>query len=309
MAKNIGSILLLTFVLSFVRADEYERQWNTPPELTPESIVKILDNEEPQMRLLSLIPVTATVSLIAGNNNAHSVSLGASLDGVSFSESNSHNRLTGYETDGSSVSVSKSATVSAGLSGISTAGAEAYNNGNNAKTESHSFSFGQATATSFGTIENGQAITGAASSAGISQSFTMGGNRKQFSQAGIVNVRYPTWSNIGPNNGYIDQRFNRPTLIISKPWDETNRPTLNIDAHDTSRQEQKPTVHIHKWQPNHRISRPDFSIKHQLHDIRTNQNHGSINLQIQSKDFKQKYSGSDLISDLAQTVDELFDIV
>ncbi|XP_011052724.1 PREDICTED: uncharacterized protein LOC105145080 [Acromyrmex echinatior] len=328
MAKNIGSILLLTFALSFVRADEYERQWNTPPELTPESIVKILDNEESQMRLLSLIPVTATVSLTAGNNNAHSVSLGASLDGISFSESKSHNRPMGYDTDGSSVSVSKSATVSAGLSGISTASAEAYNNGNNAKTKSHSLSFGQSTATSFGTIENGQAITGAASSTGISQSFTIGDNRRQFSQAGAVNTQHPTWSNIGPNNGYIDQRFNRPTLtisntdpnaryndqrfnrptlIISKPWDETNRPTLNIDVSDTSRQEQKPTIHIHKWQPNRRISRPDFSIKPQLHDIRNDRNHGSISLQIEGKDFK--HSGSDLISDLAQTVDELFDIV
>ncbi|KYQ55600.1 hypothetical protein ALC60_05522 [Trachymyrmex zeteki] len=330
MMKNIGSILLLTFALSFVRADKHEQQWNTPPELTPESIVKILDNEEPQMRLLSLIPVTATVSLTTGNNNAHSVSLGASLDSISLSESNSHNRPTGYETDGSSVSVSKLATVSPGLSGISTAGAEAYNNGNNVKTESHSLSFGQATATSFGTIENGQAITGAASSAGISQSFTIGGNRRQFSQAGTVNARYPTWSNIGPNNGYNDQRFNRPTLtisntdpnngynnqrfnqptlIISKPWDETNRPTLNIDASGTSRQEQKPTIHIHKWQPNRRVSRPDFSIKHQLHDSRNDRNHGSISLQIESKDFKQEYSGSDLISDLAQTVDKLFDIV
>lgn len=104
----------------------------------------------------------------------------------------------------SPVSVSKSATVSAGLSGISTAGAEAYSDSNNAKTESHSFSFGQATATSFGTIENGQAITGAASSAGLSQSLTTGDNRRQFSQASAINVRYPyrpTWSNVAPNNG------------------------------------------------------------------------------------------------------------
>jgi len=105
----------------------------------------------------------------------------------------------------SSVSVSKSTTVSAGLSGISTAAAEAYNNGNNAKTKSHSLSFGQSTATSFGTIENGQAITGAASSTGLSQSFTISDNRRQFSQVGAVNMQYPTWSNIGPNNGYIGE--------------------------------------------------------------------------------------------------------
>ncbi|XP_011707346.1 PREDICTED: uncharacterized protein LOC105462445 [Wasmannia auropunctata] len=312
MAKSIGSILLLIFALSFIWADEHERRWNTPPELT--SVVKILDNEEPQTRLLSFIPATTTVSLNAGNNNAHSVSLGAGLDGISLSGSNSYNHPKGY---GSSISVSKSATVSAGLSGISTASAEAYSNGNNAKTESHSFSFGQATATSFGTNENGQAITGAASSAGTSQSSTIGGNHRQFSQAGTVNVRYPyssTWSNISPNNGYNDHRFNRPTLTIStKPRDET-LPTLNIDVSSTSntRQEQEPTVHIYKWRPNHRVSRPDFSIDFQLHDPRNGRTHGSPSLQIESKDSKnskQGYSDSDLISDLAETVGELFDIV
>ncbi|XP_024882465.1 epidermal growth factor receptor substrate 15 homolog isoform X1 [Temnothorax curvispinosus] len=308
MAKSIDSVLLLTFALLFVRADEHER-WNTPPELTPES-VKILNNEEPQTRLFSFVP-TATVSLNAGNNNAHSVSLGASLDGISLSESNTYNHPTGYGLDGSSVSVSKSATVSAGLSGISTASAEAHSNGNNAKTESHSFSFGQATATSFGTIENGQTITGAISSAGSSQSSTTGGNRRQFSQTGAVNARYPywpTWSNIGPNNGHNDQRFNRPTLTVSKPCDET-RPTLNIDAPDAFRREQNPTIHIYKWRPNHRVSRPSFSIEHQLDDSRNGRIHGSTNLQIESKDSKQGYSDGDLISDLAQTVGELLDIV
>jgi len=117
----------------------------------------------------------------------------------------------------SSVSASKSATVSAGLSGISTASAEAYSNSNNAKTESHSLSFGQATATSFGTIENGQAITGAASSAGTSQSFTIG-NHRQFSQASAVNTRYPywpTWSNIGPNNGHNGECTINVIILLS----------------------------------------------------------------------------------------------
>lgn len=82
------------------RIDEHERRWNTPPKLTPESVVKMLNDEEPQTRLLSLIPLTATVSLNAGNNNAHSVSLGASLDGVSLSKSNSYSHPTGYGIDG-----------------------------------------------------------------------------------------------------------------------------------------------------------------------------------------------------------------
>lgn len=78
---------------------------------------------------------------------------------------------------------------------------------------------------------------------------------------------------------------------------------------DTPKREQKPTVHIYKWRPNHRISRPDFSIEHQLHDPRNDRIHGSTSLKIESKDSTQEYSESDLISDLAQTVGEFFDIV
>lgn len=110
------------------------------------------------------------------------------------------------------VSISKTTTLSAGLSGISTAGAEAHSNGNNAKTESHSLSLGQAAATSFGVIENGHATTGAASSVGTSQSFAAsdgdgGGSRGQsFSQTGPVIAQYgqkrPSWSNVGPSNVY-----------------------------------------------------------------------------------------------------------
>lgn len=97
-------------------------------------------------------------------------------------------------------------------------------------------------------------------------------------------------------------------MTISKPCDET-RPTLNIYAPGTFRREQKPTIHIYKWQPNHRVSRPDFLIEHQLRDSTNDQIHGSTSLQIESKDSKQEYSDRDLISDLAQTVGELFDIV
>lgn len=96
-------------------------------------------------------------------------------------------------------------------------------------------------------------------------------------------------------------------MTVSKPYDET-RPTLNIDSPGTLR-EQKPTIHIYKWRPNHRVFRPDISIEHQLHDSRNSQIHGSTSFQIESKDSKQEYSGSDLISDFAQTVGELFDIV
>ncbi|XP_029661873.1 uncharacterized protein LOC115234718 isoform X2 [Formica exsecta] len=280
MAKNVGSILLLTFVLSFAQADEHEQRRNTPPELTPESVVKTLSDEKPETRLLSFNPVTATVSLNAGRNNAHSVSLGASLDGISLSESNSYNHPTKYGIDESPVSVSKSTSVAAGLSGISTAGAKAYSDGSNAKTESHSHNFDQATATSFGIVENGRAITGAASSVGASQSSaaTSGNRRQFFSQTDAVRAQYPyrpIWNNVGPNNGHNDQRFNRPTLTIWKPYDGT-RPTLDIDVYGSSRREEKPTIHIHKWRPDHQIfSRPGLSIEHQPRDSWNDQTRGS----------------------------------
>ncbi|XP_011632170.1 uncharacterized protein LOC105423903 [Pogonomyrmex barbatus] len=266
----------------------------------------MFDDEESQTHLLSLVPVKATVNLNTGHNNAHSVSLGASgIDGISLSESDSYNRPAG-----SPISVSKS--VSAGLSGISTAGAKAYTDGDNDKTESHSFSFGQATATSFGVIENGQTITGAASSVGTSQSSaTTGDNRGQsFSQAGAVSAQYPyrpTWNNVGPNNGPNDQYFNQPTFIVSR--DET-RPTLNIGVPGISIQEQKPTIHVSEWRPHHReFFRPSLSIEYQLHNSRNDPADRSSSFHVGSKDSKQGYYNSDIISDLAQTVGKLFDII
>ncbi|XP_032662800.1 uncharacterized protein LOC116840328 [Odontomachus brunneus] len=312
MARSVGGILLLATVLSFTRADEraqfrneHERRWNTPPELTPESVVKMSSNGEPQARLLSLIPVTATISLNAGHNNAHSVSLGASLDGISLSESNSYNHPAGFRNDGSSVSVSKSTSVSAGLSGISTSGAKAYSNGNDAKTESHSLSFGQAAASSFGVVENGQAITGAASSVGISQSSAVSGASQgtSFSQVGAASVQYPnrpTWNNVGPSRDYNDRRVGRPTLTISKPHDG-RRPTLSIETHDTSRHQQTPTIHIYKWQSDQRgLPRPSLSIEHDLrpHESWNGQSHGSPSLQVGVVASPYGFSASDSASQI-----------
>lgn len=76
--------------------DERERRWNTPPELTSRSAVKTPG--ESRSHPLSLIPVTATISLNAGHdNNAHSVSLGAGTDGISLSGSNTYNRPGSYD--------------------------------------------------------------------------------------------------------------------------------------------------------------------------------------------------------------------
>lgn len=121
----------------------------------------------------------------------------------------------------SPVSVSKSTTFSAGLSGISTAGAGAYSNGKDAKTQSHSLSFGQAAATSFGAVENGRAITGAASSVGTSQSSAVSGasQGQSFSQAGAVSVQYPnrpTWNNVAPSYGHNGKYYYRRRISGKK---------------------------------------------------------------------------------------------
>lgn len=67
---------------------ENERRWNTPPKLTPEQAdgKSNFDNESPQPRFL---PFSASFTLSSGgtSNNAHSLSVGGSEDGISFSQS------------------------------------------------------------------------------------------------------------------------------------------------------------------------------------------------------------------------------
>ncbi|KAH0952465.1 hypothetical protein HN011_012441 [Eciton burchellii] len=290
MARCVAIVLLQVHVLSFALADlgavfrkEHERRWNTPPELTPGSVKR---SSEEETRLLSLVsfPVTANIGLNSGSS-AHAVSLAASLDGVSLSESNSYDYPMRHGVEGSAVSVSKSTTVSAGLSGISSAGARAYSDGNNAETESHSVSFGQTSATAHGAVENGRAITNAASSAGISRSSAVSGADRFLSREGVAlaSARYPNrprWSNVGPNNGQ-NGRLDRSSLIISQSHSGA-RPSLNIDAHDTSRQEQRPRIRIYKWQPNRGVfPRPSLSIEHhQPHHSWSDQSRGSAGLQV-----------------------------
>lgn len=66
--------------------EEDERRWNTPPELTPEPIEKSRSAGGQQGRFL---PFSASFSLSAGENNAHSLSVGANNGGVSLSQSTS----------------------------------------------------------------------------------------------------------------------------------------------------------------------------------------------------------------------------
>lgn len=63
------------------------------------------------------------------------------------------------------------------------------------------------------------------------------------------------------------QHLSRPTLTISRPYDGIQPLTLNIDAQGTIGRDQKPTIHIYKWRPNHRVfPRPSLSIEH--HELR-----------------------------------------
>lgn len=98
------------------------------------------------------------------------------------------------------------------------------------------------------------------------------------------------------NFNISDRRFNRPTLTIWKPHDG-RRPTLNIDAFDTSRREEKPTIRIHKWRPDHRIfSRPDLSIEHQPRDPWNDQIRGSPSLRVSSSSSSYGFSAGDPVS-------------
>lgn len=96
-----------------------------------------------------------------------------------------------------------------------------------------------------------------------------------------------------------DLKFNildRPTLTIWKPHDGT-RPTLNIDAFDASRREEKPTIRIHTWRPDHRIfSRPGLSIEHKPRNSWNDQTHGSTGRQVSSNSFSYGFSTGDPVS-------------
>lgn len=68
---------------------------------------------------------------------------------------------------------------------------------------------------------------------------------------------------------------------------------MNINAFGTSRREERPTIHIHTWRPDHRIfSRPDLSIEHQPRDPWNHQIRGSPSLRVSSNSSSYGFSGS-----------------
>lgn len=98
----------------------------------------------------------------------------------------------------------------------------------------------------------------------------------------------------------LDRPFSRPTLTISKPYDHSIhgiRPTLNIGIPDIPRREQKPTIHIYKWRPNHRVlPRPNLSIEHQQHNSWNSETYGSIGPELRISSNSDSYATGDSIS-------------
>ncbi|XP_046421192.1 uncharacterized transmembrane protein DDB_G0289901-like [Neodiprion fabricii] len=221
MAKRVSIVFLSASILCFAGtlADdriffnaEDERRWNTPPELIPESVGKSkVAPADPQGRFL---PFSASFSLSAGENNAHSLNVGANDGGVSLSQSASQADSFGsFGGKGPGLSASQSSSFSAGLTGISASDSNAFNLnhpifGGTSQANSNSFSLGEATATSHGGANNGHATSGAQSNVGgVSSGATSGaggghssagGEASAFEYQGHRQGR-PIWTNFGPN--------------------------------------------------------------------------------------------------------------
>ncbi|XP_012255936.2 uncharacterized transmembrane protein DDB_G0289901-like [Athalia rosae] len=214
--------------------DEDERRWNTPPVLIPEPLVKSNAAGRPDGRFL---PFSASFSLSAGASNAHSLSVGANEGGVSLSQSASHaDTLGSFNSHGSGLSASQSSSFSSGLSGISASDANAFNLnhpifGGTSQANSNSFSLGDATATSQGNSNNGQANSGAQSGVGgVSSGGTStagSGHSSAGSQASASEYHgRPTWSNFGPNTNWNHQGNSpnwRPSQGQSGNFGQNNR--------------------------------------------------------------------------------------
>ncbi|XP_034934813.1 putative protein TPRXL [Chelonus insularis] len=223
----------------------YERRWNTPPELISKaSRTEDQNSNTPQARFL---PFSASFTLNAGSSNTHSLSVGSNNEGISLSQSQSSSSSP-FRNGSSGISASQSTSFSAGLSGISASDANAFNLnhpifGGNSKANSNSFTLGQATSTAHGKVVNNQAITGAHSSVGsphssVSSSASSSAGNYQTSSAAEATAlaahhgqghqrEKPSWINIRPNYSTEYQRF----TSTSSPWSQhsqENNPSLQI---------------------------------------------------------------------------------
>ncbi|KAK0179068.1 hypothetical protein PV327_007893 [Microctonus hyperodae] len=224
--------------------EENVRRWNTPPELTvnrgkPET--NLNDDNTPQARF---IPFSASFTLNPNENNAHSLSVGGTSDGISLSQSQSSS--SGHFGNAKpSNSVSQSSSFSAGLSGISASDASAFNLnhpifGTKSKTNTNSFALGHATASAHGNIVNNQAITGAQSSVDSQDHHSLvssgasstAGNHQSATDASASHGQghgngKPSWTNIRP---YYEIERQRPHAS-QKPHENWYQNTQNNPSH------------------------------------------------------------------------------
>ncbi|XP_057326668.1 serine-rich adhesin for platelets-like [Microplitis mediator] len=237
MARYRPFIYFLFFVITFtsiladrVHFEEERQRWNTPPELVPvgsERNENENNSDNPQARFL---PFTASFTLNTGANNAHSLSVGGSDEGISLSQSQSSSSSF-FENSRPGISASQSTSFSAGLAGISASDANSLSlnhpifgrdGGNSAN--SNSYSWGEANSSSAGKVVNNQAITSAQSSVGSSSnsvssgaSSSAGNFASSASNAGTsANRDHSSW-NIHPN--YQNQHFNNP---YTRPQETTS---------------------------------------------------------------------------------------
>ncbi|XP_066602611.1 sericin 1-like [Prorops nasuta] len=249
MARIARCIVIFCVILGLTWADErielskaeHERRRNTPPELTPDWAPQQTrtgkKNEAPQARFL---PFTASFSLNAGQNNAHTLSVGADREGISLSQSTSQSTAASFGNTAGSLASSQSSSFSAGLNGFAAADSNSFSLnhpifGANTQADSNAFSIGQGAASANGNAANHHASSNAQTSLGPSQT-----------SAPSFPERYPKrepnmWSNIQPSyeeTVHLDR--NRPMLVIShspSSWNEQNPKRgpieLDIDAQNT----------------------------------------------------------------------------
>ncbi|KAK0171206.1 hypothetical protein PV328_008957 [Microctonus aethiopoides] len=235
--------------------EENMRRWNTPPELIVNGgkhETNLNDNNTPQARF---IPFSASFTLNPDANNAHSLSVGGTSDGISLSQSQSSS--SGHFGNAKPASsVSQSSSFSAGLSGISASDASAFNLnhpifGTKSKTNTNSFALGHATSSANGNIINNQAITGAQSSVGSQDHHSLvssgasstAGNHQSAANASASGGQghgngKPSWTNIHPYHG------------IENSYNSARRPHVNQKPHQNWYQNTQNKPSYGEWSQN-----------------------------------------------------------
>ncbi|KAH0567309.1 sericin 1-like [Cotesia glomerata] len=261
MARYLLFFCLIS-VLSVALADrvyfqEEGRRWNTPPELIPVGSSRNQNennSDGPQARFL---PFTASFTLNTGANNAHSLSVGGSDEGISLSQSQSSSSSL-FENSRPGISASQSTSFSAGLAGISASDANAFNlnhpifggnSGNSAN--SNSYTWGEASSSSTGKVVNNQAITSAQSSVGSSSNSVSSGASSSAGNfassasnaATSANTDHSSWSNRPNYQDYnLNNPYTRPQQVNNFPqkW-EQNLPASSNQKWSQNRQENNKT--------------------------------------------------------------------